>query len=127
MIELTVDYFRSVFPEFSDENAYSDAAIQYRINLAEKFFGESPFCDELTLQHAQCLYTAHFLSVQGGSSALTKGAIGGIVSGKSVDGASVSYDTASSIERDAGFWNATGYGRELWQLMQMFGAGGLQL
>ena len=31
------------------------------------------------------------------------------------------------VEQGAGFWNSTPYGRELWQLMRVFGAGAVQL
>ena len=51
----------------------------------------------------------------------------GIVSSKSVDGASVSFDTSTGAEQGAGFWNQTAYGREYWQLIQMMGAGGVQI
>jgi hypothetical protein len=49
------------------------------------------------------------------------------VASKSVDGASISYDNATTAQEGAGFWNASIYGRELYQLMQLFGAGARQI
>lgn len=51
----------------------------------------------------------------------------GVVSSKSVDKVSVSYDVSGVINPDAGFWNSTAYGREFYWWWSMFGAGGRQL
>lgn len=76
------------------------------------------------------LYTAHYLtfakSAAGGGNGGDNSGLGQ-VSSMSVDGASVSYDTSSSSEEGAGSWNLTAYGRELWQLIQLFGAGARQI
>lgn len=117
---ISVSEFRSRYPNFTVES-YPDAAVSIRLKLAEKFFEG---WDEDVWEHVVCLYVAHYLSSHGSSSSATAM---GIVSGKSVDGASVSYDTGTTAEQGAGFWNATTYGRELYQLMRIFGAGAVQI
>lgn len=117
---ISVSEFRSRYPSFT-EDEYPDAAVSVRIDLAEKFFAG---WDEAVQDHAVGLYVAHYLTAHGSSHSAPAM---GIVSGKSVDGASVSYDTGTASEQGAGFWNSTTFGRELYQLMRIFGAGAVQL
>lgn len=118
--------FRSRFPTFSPDK-YPDSAVSIRLKLAAQFF--EGWQDEEVREHAMCLYVAHYLTAHGSTAAGGSGGAGslGIVSGKSVDGASVSYDTGTASEQGAGFWNLTSYGRELYQLMRVFGAGAIQI
>lgn len=132
MSDLTLEEFLDRFPEFSDQNDYPTSKIEYRLKMAVKFCSDIPFYDEETKKHVQGLHVAHFLVVGGPVRASGSGVSPGItslgvVTGKSVDGASVSYDSTTASEVGAGFWNATAYGREFWQLMQVFGAGAFQL
>lgn len=129
MNPLTLTEFRAAFPSFT-EALYPDAAVEIRLALANDFFRTPRWGDGDLRKHVMGLYTAHYLSAFGsqsqggngqGSSAM------GVVSSKSVDGASVSYDTTSTAWSGAGFWNSTPYGRELWYLMHTFGAGAIQL
>ena len=53
--------------------------------------------------------------------------VGGIVSSKSVGGVSISYDTTSGIEENAGHWNLTTYGKRFMRFVRIFGAGPAQL
>ncbi|CCK00815.1 hypothetical protein BN129_43 [Cronobacter sakazakii 701] len=39
----------------------------------------------------------------------------------------MSYDNNSTLNADAGFWNFSRYGAEFWQLLMLFGYGGIQL
>ena len=126
---LTVEEFRSAYPLFTAE-LYPDAAVQIRLTLANEFFDDPPWKAPDVRAHAMGLFTAHFLSIQGSAAnggSGRGGGISGLVSGKSVDGASVSYDTTTGAFADAGFWNLTPYGQELWWLMLQFGAGAFQL
>ena len=52
---------------------------------------------------------------------------GGVLTSKSVDKVSASYDVSGVIDPDAGFWNNTGYGREFYWWWSMSGAGGRQI
>lgn len=129
---MTVDEFRAIFPIF-DAESFPDAAVEYRLTIAERWFTADIWGDEGLREHAIALYTAHSLAALGAaavggdaSGSMSAGASGAIAS-KAVDGASVSFDTGSINAADAASWNATPYGRELWLLLQMFGAGGRQL
>ena len=52
---------------------------------------------------------------------------GGIANSKTVGGVSVGYDSTSSSEKDAGYWNLTTYGKQFIRFARMFGAGAIQL
>lgn len=127
---LTVERFRQLFPAFTAD-LYPDEAVEVRIALGEHFLSDRLWKPETVRNQAVGLYTAHYLSAYGsaaaGGSGTSAGSGMGVVSSKSVDGASISYDTGSTTEANAGFWNSTPYGRELWQLMRVFGAGAIQL
>lgn len=126
---LTVTQFREMFPALT-EALFPDTAVQIRLTMANEFFSPVRWGDGDIRQYAMGLFTAHYLTAygsqaEGGSG--VGGSVMGVVSSKSVDGASVSYDTSSTAWHDAGFWNATPYGRELWYLMRIYGAGAIQL
>jgi hypothetical protein len=128
MSDLTLSDFRERFPEFDAED-YPDSAVNARLALAAKFFTEDIWTDEAVRLHAEGLYAAHFLKLHGSSAAGGNG--GGSaeapVSSKSVDGVSVSYDTSSASYSTGGMWNATAYGKELYALIRVFGAGARQI
>ncbi|MGK3134871.1 DUF4054 domain-containing protein [Pantoea trifolii] len=127
----TVDDFRTAFPQFADTAKFPDAQIGFRLNLADILLSEKvtgkkifPYFVELFVAHYMALWLAD------SNAALVGGAGGstnGVQASKSVDKVSVSYDTGSTLNPDAGFWNNTRYGAEFWQLIMMFGAGGRQL
>jgi hypothetical protein len=51
----------------------------------------------------------------------------GIVAGKSAGDVSISYDTGSVLEMNAGHWNYTIYGKRFYRLTQIIGAGPVQV
>ncbi|MDC7868801.1 hypothetical protein TH60_05665 [Pantoea ananatis] len=127
----TVADFRRDFPQFSDEAKFPDSQITFRLNLADRLLNENVTGREL-FPYFVGLFVAHYLvlfaadrraSLSGGAG----GSTNGVQASKSVDKVSVSYDTGSTLNSDAGFWNNSRYGAEFWQLMMMFGAGGIQL
>ena len=127
MPALTPSEFRAAFPAFTVEE-YPDAQVQIRLTLADKIFDTETWGD--LRSHVMGLYAAHYLSAYGSKAVGGTGSGGsamGAVASKSVDGVSVSYDTGNSSWADAGYWNSTPYGRELWGLMHVFGAGARQL
>lgn len=130
MALMTVSQFRELYPAFA-EALYPDLAVETRLALGEAFLSEKVWKPQTVRIHAVGLYAAHYLAAYGssssGGSGKSEGSGMGVVSSKSVDGASISYDTGSTVEQGAGFWNSTPYGRELWQLMRVFGAGAVQL
>lgn len=126
----TVEQFRTDFPQFANSTLYPDTQVQFRLNLADIQLDQNrlgrlfPYLVEL--------FVAHYLTLQVGDnrSAATGragGSSSGILSSKSVDKVSMSYDNSSTLNPAAGFWNNTRYGAEFWQTICMFGAGGRQL
>lgn len=125
-----MDAFRAAFPEFVDSEKYTSDQIQFWADIA-------------VIQLQQCiwkrlwlkgvyLYTAHEITLAAQNEKISKvggvpGTSGGIANSKTVGGASISYDTASTTEKDAGWWNLTNYGKQFIHLARMFGAGAVQL
>lgn len=129
MTVLTLEEFRQCYPVFTVKD-FPDAAVNHRLRLGEKFFAGNRWRDMDLRKHAIGLYTAHYLecwgSTNSGGSTRDSAKLG-VVTSKSVDGASVSYDSSSSANNSAGFWNLTIYGRELWSIMGIVGSGAVQL
>jgi hypothetical protein len=125
---ITVAQFRADFPEFTDTTKYPDTMVTFWLTQAGKLLRPDRWVDELDLGTE--LFVAHQLVIgarnqkNGGSGA---GASIAPISSKTVDKVSVSYDTGSVTMTDAGFWNATNYGQRFWWLLQMAGAGAVQL
>ncbi|MCW0309103.1 DUF4054 domain-containing protein [Pantoea ananatis] len=126
----TVEQFRTDFPQFNNSTLYPDTQVQFRLNLADIQLDQNrlgrlfPYLVEL--------FVAHYLTLQAGdnrSAALGRagGSSSGVLSSKSVDKVSMSYDNSSTLNPAAGFWNNTRYGAEFYQTICMFGAGGRQL
>ena len=127
---MDIPAFRSAFPEFSDTTVYPDEQITFWAGIAE-------------LQVRQCiwttmwtkgvmLYVAHeiTLAAQSAKAAAiggTPGSQGGIANSKTVGSVSVGYDSTSTSEKDAGWWNLTTYGKQFIRLARIFGAGAIQL
>lgn len=124
-------FFRQTFPLFSDTSLYQEPAIQMRLTLADALMSESRFGTDI-FPYVVCLFVAHYmaLSAADNRSAVAGGAGGantGILTAKSVDKVSASYDASSTLNPDAGFWNNTRYGSEFWEYLMIFGAGAIQL
>lgn len=126
----TVSDFRRDFPQFSDDTKYPDAVIEFRLNLADMLIDGSamgnmfPYLAELFVAHYMVLNAADKAA---GALDGAGGATSGVVASKSVDKVSVSYDNSATLNADAGFWNFSRYGAEFWQLLMLFGYGGIQL
>ncbi|MCT8354038.1 DUF4054 domain-containing protein [Photorhabdus kayaii] len=127
----TADQFRTDFPEFSDETFYPDVAINFYLSQADNLLDQNVHGDQFV--YLAELFTAHYVELRGKATAgaTTGGRVntagGGVLTSKSVDKVSMSYDTSGIINSDAGFWNNTAYGREFFWWWSMFGAGGRQL
>jgi hypothetical protein len=126
----TVDQFRTDFPQFKDPTQFPDSQIQFRLNLADKQLDENRLGDmfsyivELMVAHYLALWSADSRSAARGGAG---GANSGVLSSKSVDKVSASYDTGATLNPNAGFWNNTRYGSEFYEQLVMYGAGGIQL
>lgn len=126
----TLSDFRRDFPQFSDTSKYPDPVISFRLNLADMLIDGSamgdmfPYLAELFVAHYMVLHAA---DTAAGAVGGAGGATSGAVASKSVDKVSVSYDNSTTLNADAGFWNFSRYGAEFWQILMLFGMGGVQL
>lgn len=117
----TVDEFRQDFVEFASDTAYPDDAVRFWLTVAYEDLNAERIGNKLDL--AAELFTAHML-VLGRRNALqadfgkVPGAAVGVVTSRSVDKASVSYDSSMVSEKGAGFWNTTDYGLRLWWIFR---------
>lgn len=136
---LTLEAFRALFPEFEESEAYPDALLNARIEIAnlrineERWRNLSDYGRALMVAHYTALWKRNQLETTRidaqGNRVITQapGLNNGTIASKSVGSVSVSYDTHVSLLDDAGFWNLTLYGQEFWQLVTLIGMPGLQL
>jgi hypothetical protein len=78
------------------------------------------------------LYVAHEITLAAqNKKASTTGGVpgsqGGIANSKTVGSVTVGYDSQTTTEKDAGYWNLTNYGKQFIRLARIFGAGAVQL
>ena len=129
--KLTVEKFRSDFPEFSDANIYTNDSIQVWIDAIYIDNAFPPHRWGAWERLGEELYIAHHLALSKLSSLPGAGGIpglgfSGIATSKSVNGVSVSYDTHLGVDGNMGEYALTLYGRRLWTLMMNAGAGPIQ-
>lgn len=122
--------FRTMFPEFGDKPTYPDGSISFYLGLAVGFVNADAWGDNT--DYGIGLFTAHHLSISARDQLAAEaggvgGQVNGILSAKTVDKVSSSYDTASVSLVDAGFWNMTSYGIKFLMFARLLGAGGIQL
>lgn len=125
------EQFRTDFPEFADKTRYPDAAVNFYLGQADSLLSQDVMGDQFV--YLAELFTAHYTELRGRAIATANAgggvnsAGGGVLTSKSVDKVSASYDVSGIINPDAGFWNNTGYGREFYWWWSMYGMGGVQL
>lgn len=127
---MDIAVFRNNFPEFTSETAYPSSVINFWSDVAEKLILADVWQDmhETAIQ----LYVAHELVIArqnqlSANSGGVPGQSGGIANSKTVGSVSVSYDSNNNSEKDAGWWNMSTYGKQLYRLIKIFGAGCIQL
>lgn len=129
----TIAAFRAAFPEFNNIAVYPDAMITFWSGIAVMQVNQNRWC-QMWL-NGVFLYVAHEITLAAQNVQATgiggiPGTQGGPISNKAVGGVSIGYDTSAIIPKDAndaGFWNQTLYGRQFYDLNQMFGSGCVQL
>jgi hypothetical protein len=128
-VTLSVTDFRVAYNEFANASDFPDASVQQWLNVGYKLVRADAWDDILDVGVG--LFTAHYLVLMYRDTLSASrglfGQVAGIVSSKSVDKVSVSYDTATASISDAGHWNQSSYGLRYYQLMMMMGVGGIQL
>jgi len=122
--------FRQGFPEFDDPQTYPDLMINFWGDLAAKLLRPDRW-EDLIDQGTQ-LFVAHHLAIgrrdqRAAEAGGVPGEVKGVVTSKSVDKVSVSYDAGKATIENAGFWNTTSYGVRFYQLVRIVGAGCVQL
>lgn len=127
---MDIAVFRTNFPEFADVAAYPNATITFWATVAEKMVVECVWQDMYS--EGVQLYVAHELvmarqNVLAAANGAVPGQSEGIKNAKTVGSVSAGYDSTLNSEKDAGWWNMTNYGKQFYRLMQIFGAGVVQL
>lgn len=124
--------FRQSLPEFASTDDYPSFNVQMYLRIGRKMLPESRWED--CLDDGLTLYVAHYLVLYSRNRSASEtvgpdgvGNVVGVETAKSVDGVSVAMDVGAVTFADAGHWNQTSYGVQLYQLALMFGAGGIQL
>ena len=127
---MDIAQFRIDFPEFSDIVQYPDSQIVFWSNLAQEVNKKERFGNVYT--YVIELYTAHELTLARDSqNSAAFGGLGGLTSGaknvKTVGTTSYSYDSVTSSEQGAGYYNQTTYGRQYFRLMTLYSVGAYQV
>ena len=127
---MDIAQFRTDFPEFADAVRFPNGTITFWSGLGEKLNSQDRFGD-MWVQAVE-LFTAHNLVLAAGNVAASAagglpGGTAGAVKSKAVGSVIVSYDTAGSMEINAGHWNQTTYGRQYIHLVRLIGQGCYQL
>ena len=127
-MSVTADSFRLAFPAFQSTVTYPPPMVDFWLSQALLFHNAERWKTALDL--GVMLWTAHNLILEAQSGAnvrFGKAASGGtgVVSSKSVDKVSVSYDNSVASEDGAGNWNLTTYGQRWYKLARMAGSGPL--
>ena len=127
---ISIAQFRADYPEFGSNVSYPDAQINYWLGVAYSMLNAARWGRQLDM--AAELYTAHNIALEfkaqaDSAAGAMPGESTGVVSAKSVDSVSKSYDTTIASQEGAGHWNLTIYGTRLYRLIRLFGAGPMQL
>lgn len=121
--------FRADFPEFVSEPTYTDAQVQFYIEIAALLLGTR--WGNL-IDYGTELFVAHNLSVEfeskrAAARSMNPGAIVSPVSGGAVDKVSYQRAASSILDPKNGHWNLSQYGLRYIQLVSMVGAGPVQI
>jgi len=127
---VNVAQFRADLQEFSSTSMYPNSGVTFWLSFAYRMINANRFGSETDI--AAELFTAHFITLEArdvlvASSGGIPGTNMGVISSKSVDKVSISYDTGAGTEAGAGHWNLTTYGTRFMWMVSMFGAGPIQL
>jgi hypothetical protein len=122
--------FRNSFPEFQDTKKYPSEMITFWSNVALAQVNQCVWKNQWPT--GVQLYTAHEIVLAAQNQKLgiaggVPGTGGGVPNTKTVGGVTVGYDSQTTSEKDAGYWNLTNYGKQFMRLAKLFGAGALQL
>jgi len=112
--------FILMFPEFSNIDKYPEATVTAWLNNSAGFVNSERFGGNYNLGIG--LLTAHYLFL-----GTKNGQVPKILDAKTVDGVVGHYNTTSVTFEGAAFYNSSAYGIQFWNLLQLFGAGPMQI
>lgn len=129
---VTAANFRENFPEFTSATLYPNALVDFWIAVADKRLDPNAARWEDLIDTGKQLYVAHNLVLQRQAAAAASkgappGANTGAVNAKAVGPVSIGYDSAVAAVEGAGNYNLTTYGTRFMELVNIVGAGGVQL
>ncbi len=125
---VTTASLRATFPVFADVTKYPEIQVQFWLTHATGFVNAEKWGDQA--DYGVMLFTCHMLSVSGTQTANSRGragAVPGILTSKSVDGVSASYDVSSAMLEGAGHWNLSTFGLQFRDLSRLMGHGPVQV
>lgn len=136
---VTVATFRVDLPEFKNKSFYPDAAVTFWLALAAKSMNQDRWGapaatgDPLELYDlGQEMFAAHRLVIERKAqddavNGTPPGMASGPVNNQSVDKVSLGFDVQAALEEGGGYWNLTIYGQRFYRMLQMMGAGPVQV
>ena len=127
---MTVLQFRQAWPEFTSTTQYPDAQVAFWLAWAYMFINAPRWGQALDLGAG--LFTAHNLSIEAvaqaeGANGAPPGRASGVVSAKTVEGLTITYDVAAAVNEQDQHWATTIYGTRFVKLARQFGSGPVQL
>ena len=137
--------FTADYPEFADQTRFPESAVNYWIGIAyvlltlplygTSFWDTTPgpyippgqTLGRSIQDYGVELFTAHNLALEvqaqdASTLNATPGTVGGSITGRTVNGLTIVYDTAGSLEKDGGHYNLTTYGRRFLRMVKTVGA-----
>jgi hypothetical protein len=141
---ITPAEFIQDFPAFSDQTRFPTSLIQFWLNFIYTLINPNVFDTATVISPTGAtqfdmvaeLYCAHEITLE--RAAMDQGTLAsatgagtptgpsGVITSKSGDKLSASYDTTVASEEGAGYLNLTIYGKRIYRLFQLFGAGPIQ-
>jgi hypothetical protein len=123
--------FRALFPEFTVA-IYPDATVNIWLSQSQNFVnpdfwgGQTDFGIYLLTAHELTLGRQN-VRAAGATGGGALGSASGVAQNKTVDRVSIGYNSNLSAVAGAGPYNLTSYGQRYYQLLLLFGTGGLQV
>lgn len=122
--------FREDFTEFSRTDKFPEPLLTFWLAVAEKLVNADRWGD-LTALGVE-LFAAHNITLEANAQlqatfGKVPGMAVGVLTSKSVDKVSAGYDASGSMVDGAGHWNLTIYGQRYIKLVQLHGAGPVQV
>lgn len=126
---VTAASFRGHFPEFTSTTDYPDTQVQFYLDIAPNLISSDRWGKSFDMGVE--LFVAHNITLDAREVRAARSGIPGTLTGpvnnRSVDKASVGYDTGSVVDTRGGPWNLTVYGARYYRFAMMFGIGPLQV